>query len=432
MDIMAGGIVTAPQLLLGTIGGGDGTVNVNGGTVTTSGIVVVGTADSASGTMHISSGGTVSGGQFAVGAPVDSTGNATIDGASSSVTVQGTPGPQPLNIAVGQRGNGTLAMTNGASATAPVVSIGQYPGAVGQATISSGATLHATSYLGVGTAFNPFSDPPVDVGADGGNGTLIVNAGSTAKAGVRLLTGNGGTVDLAGGGRITVGDVGASVPAASSVLIGSGGTVNGTGTIIGAMFNEGGVVQPGFSTGIMDLTGPYTQTSGGTLQIEIGGTSRGTLYDALLATGPATLSGTLQVSLINGFAPALNDEFDVLDASSITGPFSNIDFSLAPLSGSLAWDTSQLNTAGVLRVVAGPDFNGNSFIDGADYVMWRNNPSRTEAQYTTWRANFGNPWPGSGGESGQGESAMSAVPEPSSLLLMMAGFATIRCLYRRR
>jgi T5SS/PEP-CTERM-associated repeat protein len=435
MDVNAAGVVTTPALLIGSLGGGAGTVTVNGGTVVSSTSVAVGTATPSNGTMNVMGGGTVTAGQFSIAGAVDSTGNATIDGPGTTVTVQVVADTPPLNIAVGQRGNGTLAMTNGAIATAPVVSIGQYPGATGQATISSGAVLQATSYFGVGTAFNPFSDPPVDVGPVGGNGTLTVNTGSLAKAGVRLLTGNSGTVDLSGGGKMTVGDVGAGVPAAGSVLVGSGGTVSGTGTIIGAVVNSGGSVSPGFSSGLFNVNGSFSQGASGALQIELGGTTRSTGYDALLATGPATLGGTLQVSLINSFSPALNDTFDILDASGITGTFATLI--LPSLGGSLTWNTSQLYTTGVLSIAAGVavpgDYNNNGAVDAADYVLWRkggplanevDNPGTVNAaDHTAWRARFGNS--GSGTAPGATDSGGAAVPEPATVAVILIGVAIV-------
>ena len=74
------------------------------------------------------------------------------------------------------------------------------------------------------------------------------------------------------------------------------------------------------------------------------------------------------------------------------------------------------------------DYNGNGKVDGADYVVWRNGgPLQNEvadpsvispADYTEWRARFGN-------ISGSGSGlSNSAVPEPNgALLLLFAGAA---------
>jgi T5SS/PEP-CTERM-associated repeat protein len=420
MDVNASGIVTSPQLLIGTQAGGAGTVNVDGGTVTSSLAVGVAVATPSNGAMHISNGGTVTAGQFVIASAVDSTGNSTIDGATTSVTVQGVVGTQPLNLAVGQRGNGTLAMTNGATAIAPVVSIGQYPGATGQATIGSGALLHATSYFGVGTAFNPFSIPPVDVGADGGNGTLVVNGSGAAKTDLMLLTGNNSTVDLTGGGTMTVGDVGMMVPSAGSVLVGAGGTVKGTGTIKGAVVNDGGMVLPGFSPGTLHINGDYTQSTGGTLVIDLESAS---IYDLLDATGSMTLGGTLQVNALGMYSPALGATFDILNFTTAT-PFTTVN--LPPLGVSLAWNTSLLYTTGVISVVAGGlpgDLNNDGKVDAADYVLWRKY-DMSPAGYTAWRSNFGQPF-----GSGSAAMAHAAAPEPDMFVMLLVGL--LMAGYRR-
>lgn len=77
------------------------------------------------------------------------------------------------------------------------------------------------------------------------------------------------------------------------------------------------------------------------------------------------------------------------------------------------------------------DYNGNGVVDGADYVVWRNNgPLLNEvadpgtisaADYTEWRARFGN-------TSGSG-LASAAVPEPSDALLWLVASAC--CSVRR-
>ena len=75
------------------------------------------------------------------------------------------------------------------------------------------------------------------------------------------------------------------------------------------------------------------------------------------------------------------------------------------------------------------DYNNNGVVDGADYVLWRNNgPLMNEvadpgtvsaADYTEWRARFGN-------TSGSGSFVGSTVPEPASLVLLLFGVMAFR------
>ena len=83
------------------------------------------------------------------------------------------------------------------------------------------------------------------------------------------------------------------------------------------------------------------------------------------------------------------------------------------------------NVRGFVEYVGAPmgvpgDYNGNNVVDTADYILWRNGgPLQNEvdtpgvvnaADYTAWRARFGN-------TSGSGSG--SAVPEPSAALLAL-------------
>ena len=64
------------------------------------------------------------------------------------------------------------------------------------------------------------------------------------------------------------------------------------------------------------------------------------------------------------------------------------------------------------------DYNGDGKVDAADYVVWRKDPASfggDPAGYNTWVANFGN-------MAGSGSGGLSAVPEPSCLVLL-AGIA---------
>ena len=68
------------------------------------------------------------------------------------------------------------------------------------------------------------------------------------------------------------------------------------------------------------------------------------------------------------------------------------------------------------------DYNGNGVVDGADYVLWcKGGPLQNEvdtpgtvnaADYTAWRARFGN-------TSGSGSLDVGAVPEPASCMLAL-------------
>lgn len=103
----------------------------------------------------------------------------------------------------------------------------------------------------------------------------------------------------------------------------TGGFLQGDGTVDANVNNTGGTVAPGESAGLLTIAGSYTQSSGGTLAIEIAGITAGTQYDRLAVTGTASLNGSLSVSMSGGFQPALGALFDILTASAVTGTFPN-------------------------------------------------------------------------------------------------------------
>jgi hypothetical protein len=97
----------------------------------------------------------------------------------------------------------------------------------------------------------------------------------------------------------------------------NGGSLNGTGTIQGNVTNAA-TVSPGDAPGTLAVQGSFTQTSAGVLDIDLGGTNH---FGKLAISGSATLDGTLNVSLVNGFAPSLGDSFKLLSFGSPSGDF---------------------------------------------------------------------------------------------------------------
>jgi MprA protease rhombosortase-interaction domain-containing protein len=97
----------------------------------------------------------------------------------------------------------------------------------------------------------------------------------------------------------------------------------------------------------------------------------------------------------------------------------------------------------ILQPVLSGDYDGNGFVDAADYVVWRRAMSAggtllnetaslgtaDQADYDAWRANFG-----AGGTPGNGTlSGSGAVPEPATgVLLAVAGGAGFRLRRRRK
>ena len=107
--------------------------------------------------------------------------------------------------------------------------------------------------------------------------------------------------------------------------------------------------RPGNSLGTLQVSGNVVQLTAGTLQIEIGGIAAGSQFDQLAVSGQLTLSGALQFSLVNGFAPVTGNSSTSSFGRAYRHTFS---VQLPTLATGRAWDTSRLYTTGVSSVVS--------------------------------------------------------------------------------
>ena len=145
-------------------------------------------------------------------------------------------------------------------------------------------------------------------------GTLTIGAGSTFA-----LVGVGNFTQTAG--KLT--DDGTLSTSGSVIL--SGGSLFGSGLIKGAL-QSSGVITPGnsaTSVGILTDSGSFRQNTVGSLDISIGGTTAGSKFDQLNST-TASLAGTLNIKLVNGFVPTLGTALKILDFGSETGTFTTV------------------------------------------------------------------------------------------------------------
>lgn len=110
-------------------------------------------------------------------------------------------------------------------------------------------------------------------------------------------------------------------------------------------------VGPGGSPGTLTIVGSYTQTSAGTLNLELGGLAPGSQHDRLAVKGPATLDGALLVSLIDGFQPFGGDSFEVMTWFTRSGSFATAN-GLSPGNG-IVLATNYTSTALSLVTLSG-------------------------------------------------------------------------------
>jgi autotransporter-associated beta strand protein len=145
-----------------------------------------------------------------------------------------------------------------------------------------------------------------------GAGTLALTAGSSRSGPTTVSA-----------GVLQVSNSSGSATGSGSVTVAGGGTLRGAGFIAGAILNDGAVA-PGASAGILTIDDFYAQSASGSLNVEIGGTTPGTNHDRLVVSGAASLSGTMNLTRINGFEPQVGDSFVVLTCGSRSGEFDQV------------------------------------------------------------------------------------------------------------
>ncbi len=155
---------------------------------------------------------------------------------------------------------------------------------------------------------------------------LIMGAGGLTKNGPGTMSFSNPAPNLyAGPTVLNAGTLMLVKPAGVSAITGAGVTVNagatlaGSGTIDANVINSG-VVSPGGAgnVGTLIVNGNYTQTVGGALDVELEST---TAIDQLMISGIATLAGTLDVALLDGFVPKSGEQFKIVAFASRSGEF---------------------------------------------------------------------------------------------------------------
>lgn len=246
----------------------------------------------------------------------------------------------------------------------------------GNITLADGAIFHnsgtfnakATTTM-TGTAAESFIN----------DGSFIKNtAGTTTTMDIPFT--NNGTIDIVAGnlnflkgmdnGENAVIDLGdGTLNPGTTLNLASGDSLIGSGTLAANLVSSG-TVSPGNSAGGITVQGDYTQSADGILDIELGGTTAGTQYDQLTVTGTATMAGTLNVSLINGFEPQVGDSFSILPYSTRSGGFTTLN-----LPEGYRWGIDYGYSGLTLNVLEGGSISGTVTCDSPHTVfvdLWVN------------------------------------------------------------
>lgn len=154
-------------------------------------------------------------------------------------------------------------------------------------------------------------------------------------------------------GRPTFFDTGASITGSGMLTVAADAALGlREGISLSQSVLNQGTIEPGLRIGSVKVQS-YHQAASGILAIDLGGTAAESQYDQVFVNGAVQLDGTLRVSLLNGFLPALGNSFTVLSAGGIAGDFAN--YELPQLDEALSWQVSKSLDAVTLTVVAVPE-----------------------------------------------------------------------------
>ena len=219
-------------------------------------------------------------------------------------------------------------------------------------------------------------------------GTLEVASGGSISSSATTVN-SGGTLDVAG--------------TAGNVTVNNGGTLKGSGTVSALSIASGGTLAPGNSTGILN-TGSTTFLGGGNYDWEIdtfGGGVVGTNWDFLNITGDLTISASSGSQFIIDVISLLSST-DTAGLASNFNDGTNYTFAIATASGTIsgyAANAFSINTTAFQNAFTG-----------------------------TWGTSLSN----DGKSLNLTYTAATAIPEPSSVSLMVLGLATVLAKRRRK
>ena len=203
-------------------------------------------------------------------------------------------------------------------------------------------------------------------------GTVIDNATSQTN------TGTGGTpVVSVANGLFEVGDsIHGSTVLHARVTVDASAILRGHGTIAGDVANNGGIVAPGGTIGVMTVTGNYAQNPASTLSIEITPNDQapGISYSQLAVTGSVQLAGGLAVNADSGiYRPG--SRYDIVHSGGgVSGQFSTVAYNSALASYLLPQvqytaDNVYLSlNVGPLAFSSGSGVAGNAYIINQDIL----------------------------------------------------------------
>lgn len=245
-------------------------------------------------------------------------------------------------------GSATRMITNGVTLRPSVLLIlGQTSGGTGALIFSGGVDLVGNSSRAMSNVVN------------------VTFSGAISNGGI--VKSGAGTMTLSGSNNLTANTtVSEGTLAVNGIIVGTNTLTVGTGAALAGTGSAGTVTANGtFAPGAAATNGTFTVTTA----LSVPGDARFRVFgnainDKVIASGGATLGGTVTVVVDTNYTPVSGNSYDLVDGAISGAP----TLSLPALSGGLTWVTNAFLSTGVLSVT-GPTNN---------YAAWLTNyPSLT-------------------------------------------------------
>ncbi|HVS58128.1 MAG TPA: hypothetical protein VHD60_00090 [Candidatus Saccharimonadales bacterium] len=232
--------------------------------------------------------------------------------------------------------------------------------------VTFGGKATTTTLTGPFSGGHKFTLPGVTYGGklvvDSSNNTSSMSNGTYNPAVVsKTLTGNHPDVNLYIGSAYAVSVDGVQ----GDTTVASGGTLEGSGSVGALTVNSGGTVAPGHSPGCL-ASGNLTLN--GSYAFQIGGTTACSGYDQINVTGTVSISGALNVSLYNNYAPKTGESYTIIQndgSDAVTGTFTGLAEGATFKVGADTFKISYKGSTGndvVLTVVSAPAAPDTSYV----------------------------------------------------------------------
>ena len=333
LNIESGGFVSSTSGRIGSQVGSTGIAAVSGGSMwENSGSLFVGS--NGQGTLTIDSGGVVTNTEGRIASCATATGVVSVSDASRWTSTG--------ELTVGFSGDGTLTIDSaGIVSNTDDAFIARNSSSESIATVTgAGSQWNNSQSLFIGGSDS----------AAGGTGTLNIESEALVTVASTLKLWDDGTLNLSGG-RLDAQTIDLAAATATADFNMTGGLLV-VDSILGSFEQNGGTLAPGDTlemSGLTDIANNFDLTAG-IVEFEIGGLLRESQFDAIDVGGIATLNGTIDVNLIDGFSGSRGNSFLLFDATDGISGTPTFDFSDASLSGPLFWDTSQFLSTGTIVI----------------------------------------------------------------------------------